>query len=465
MDFDDLEIKNAKQALEEVTKNGSVIKIVPVEFYTAELVAVCLEHAKTTGTILEVLLENSPKELITQQLIDMCVEAVKKYHHNSKLKTFNGLQEGDISGADLVRLSKNIPAEFWTADVSQICLEEVTRSGYDLRHVPDERITEQMCEAAAAQSPTALQYVPDNFKTQDMCLKAVKERFFDMLKFVPLSCMSPEIEEMINEKLENDTWLCDNFKRIPAHLKTPDICLAAIKKQARAFDYMPKEALTSEIYLEAVKNDTVGFEVGVFKKMPDEFKTPEICLEVIKKTPEAIKNNIPKELITEEICLEAVKKNGYMLEFVPEEFMTTPVCIAAINQTRNAHSYIPEHLWEGELLEAGKAIGLEPKLKVEDINTLEKVQAVLANQVKNMSQEAQDALKEQMRKEVKAEDMDAIGEHKQAVRELVYAIYPQAVQQVILNSYLNSPGSGKLDFWEATRKTLEDMQAARLAGN
>lgn len=52
-------------------------------------------------------------------------------------------------------------------------------------------------------------------------------------------------------------------------------------------------------------------------------------LSQIKINPKSILN-IPKEYITHELCLEAVKRNGWLLDKISPEMQDEEICLAAV---------------------------------------------------------------------------------------------------------------------------------------
>ena len=127
--------------------------------------------------------------------------------------------------------------------------------------------------------------------------------------------LSKEKEALYIEKLkENGMFL----KQIPIHEQTEDICLAAVKENGWALEYVHHQ--TPEICLEAVKEN--GWALKFVKE-----QTEEICLTAVKRSGwalEYVKNK------TKNLCLEAIRRNGPAIRFVPEQ--TPDLCWEAIQQ-------------------------------------------------------------------------------------------------------------------------------------
>ena len=69
-----------------------------------------------------------------------------------------------------------------------------------LGHVPDQFVTQEMCNEAVQKVPCTLEYVPDHFVTQEMCNEAV-ESDPEVLKLVPDQFVT---QEMCHEAVESD---------------------------------------------------------------------------------------------------------------------------------------------------------------------------------------------------------------------------------------------------------------------
>jgi hypothetical protein len=104
---------------------------------------------------------------------------------------------------------------------------------------------------------------------------------------------------------------------------------------------MPKHLLTQEICIETVKNDIS------LRAVPQELRTPKVCLIAVREHGNNLKD-VPEELKTPEMCLLAVQKYvswGRNLQYVPEKLKTLKVCIASYeNDPDGAKKFIPKEL-------------------------------------------------------------------------------------------------------------------------
>jgi hypothetical protein len=152
-----------------------------------------------------------------------------------------------------------------------------------------------------------LKYVPEKLKTPDICLAAVRK----------------------NGK---------TLRYVPEKLKTPYICLEAVEQNSYALRYIPDNLKESQFYIRAVKQDG-----NALKYVPEEFKTPEICLAAVKQKGYSI-IYVPNNIKTDDICLAAVKEDASALFHVPEKLKTPELYVEAIGQNVNALKYVPGNL-------------------------------------------------------------------------------------------------------------------------
>jgi len=132
-----------------------------------------------------------------------------------------------------------------------------------------------------------------------------------MIEYRSMSAKAKEsVRKMLEAISEEDTTAFEDFPEI---LKTPKVCLAAVKKNGYVIESVPASLITPELCIATVKQN--GYAIGV---IPKAFITTELCfLAVENDTGDSILETIPAEFLTQELCLYAVKKCGYLLRYVP----------------------------------------------------------------------------------------------------------------------------------------------------
>lgn len=108
-----------------------------------------------------------------------------------------------------------------------------------------------------------------------------------------------------------------NFKRTNI---TYDMCMAAVKNDGSALQYVPEELRDQAIYKEACRS--YGLALA----------------------------DVPKDMATEEMYTLAVKSNGAALAYIPQSKITSELCRYAALSTPAAFNYVPEEYITPELV-------------------------------------------------------------------------------------------------------------------
>ena len=134
---------------------------------------------------------------------------------------------------------KDVPNEFKTLN---ICLIAIKGNGLALEFVPIQFQTETICKLAVKQNPMALEFVPDGLKTLKICTIAIKngESGFHSLKF------------------------------INNNLLTEQLCITAIKKSVFAIKHIPNAYMTKVVksYTQRKYSDIIDtLPIEIFTKI------------------------------------------------------------------------------------------------------------------------------------------------------------------------------------------------------
>ena len=210
-------------------------------------------------------------------------------------------------------------------------LEPICRWLNNMKYIPEQLRTKELCELAIKQNGSSLYYVPECLKTPEFCEVAVKN-YGHALQFVPDEIITKELCELAIKQNGN------NLAYVPDEYVTKEICKLAVKNNSNALRYVPDEIITQELCELAVQNNDNGL---ILYPIPEKYKTPELCELAVQQNGISL-HYVPKELKTIEMCELAVKENGFALEFVPKELITKELCDIAIRQNINAVKYIPE---------------------------------------------------------------------------------------------------------------------------
>jgi hypothetical protein len=181
---------------------------------------------------------------------------------------------------------QNIP------DIPQARPADVKQPEPELSHVPAERETQEPGCTAEEKPAETPERVPEKFPDRPRDAESVPKRYLIAV--------------------EKTGWALAD---VPVELRTPELCLVAVKKCGiLALEYVPEELKTLKICRAAVKNNRRSLQY------------------------------VPERLRTEKLCRVAINEDGLALEYVPENFKTLEICLAAVRKDRGALSYVPKRL-------------------------------------------------------------------------------------------------------------------------
>ena len=152
-------------------------------------------------------------------------------------------------------------------------------------------------------------------------------------------------------------------------LKTPELCMEAVKVNIQNINYVPEDVMTKEMVYYA--SELIITNERTFWNIPDKFKTEDfyiyaiehvkllsnittaltmipikhrtyaVCLAAVKRYGRAL-SVVPKNLKSPIICEVALKNNGLALRYIINP--SIEMCRIAVNQTPKAIKYVPKEL-------------------------------------------------------------------------------------------------------------------------
>jgi hypothetical protein len=116
----------------------------------------------------------------------------------------------------------------------------------DLRLLPKEYITPELCELAIKKNGWALSYVPKEFRDYNLCLEAVKNKGYALI-------------------------------HVLKEFRDYNLCLEAVKKNGLTLEFVPEEYKTPELCELAIKQE-ISFELPM-EKYQETFQEIKLCLQ------------------------------------------------------------------------------------------------------------------------------------------------------------------------------------------
>jgi len=276
--------------------------------------------------------------------------AIEKTYENLKYVPEN-IKTAEVCNA---AIAENGAALEWVPEklkTAKLCLAAIKGNGYALSFVPDKFKTAKLCLTAVGEWGAALEFVPEELKTLELCITAVSKAGENLMEsetmtFVPKSMKGKVEDHLKKKKLSKPT--------------TEEEAIAAVKEDANIIETLPSNLLTSRVICEAVAamNKTPYY---VFQLLPlwfyskkDEKTKNQIFLDALKQNAGVIKElsrfSLKKEL-TEELFIDVAERYPKevfrkVLEFIPDKFKTEKVCLAAVKGNNGNINYVPEKLKE-----------------------------------------------------------------------------------------------------------------------
>lgn len=194
-----------------------------------------------------------------------------------------------------------VPDELLNDDIIIACLDK----SFDyVNEVSPEKMTPKIM-MAVKDKVDELEYIPRYLRTPEVCLSAVKKRWQN-IDMVP---NAPSYKAVYLEGVQKD-WRA--FFYLPEAQQHDEDILAILKDKWHALGLksFPKQFDSQELWLLGI-----GLDGSLFMKLPREMCTPQICLAAVKKNPALIRQ-VPNQFLLE-VCIEWVRNDSMALANIP----------------------------------------------------------------------------------------------------------------------------------------------------
>ena len=196
-------------------------------------------------------------------------------------------------------------------DYYKLCLQSVTENGWNMKYIPQEIQTQELCDAAVKSICWGYKYCLEKFKTYENSFSAVK-RNGQIIEYVPKKLIDAEM----CMAAAKSRYTCLNL--IPKQFITKELCYEAVKANGENVKGVPDEFMSSELGWLAItspapsnpSSDMAGSNV---QYIPAKYLTKEIIVESAKRWW-CTYSRIPKECITEEIEEEVLELAPYCIK-------------------------------------------------------------------------------------------------------------------------------------------------------
>jgi len=193
-----------------------------------------------------------------------------------------------------------VPARFRTSAVLELAATQ--HNNWLLLLEPDFHQTAEFCMQAVTKNPRALRHVKNEFRTPELLLEAVKAHS-SSIGSIP---RSKHTEELVNAALDKDP--CDALPHIQ---QTPELCKRVVEDNIYCIRYIKPEFITDEM-MEHVKQKVFGgnyYRLTIFNKLPEKYFTTEFCEKLVDADDDfEVIHFIPSKFRTAELVIRSLRK-------------------------------------------------------------------------------------------------------------------------------------------------------------
>lgn len=258
---------------------------------------------------------------------------------------------------------KYIPDKYKTKDLSLYAIDrDVSLIPYCFKEVLDEDFYKHIVKNSSFSN---LSFIPENLRTYEVCLLCVKNKI-DNLKIVPREFLTEEMCDLVfmdtatNVKnwkdivslvpeifLNRERCLkiiknnVNNISLIPLKMRTKELCIVVVSRNSHLINSVPKEFLDEDFYMEALNVSHSHNIRGLVSIIPESMKTEAMCKRFIEINPELFKF-VPDSLKTREMCIiTAQKMVGNPFETIPEKFLDIDFYTEVYKKNKKSLKFVP----------------------------------------------------------------------------------------------------------------------------
>lgn len=219
----------ARQLLKQ---NRFMLGMLPMSLRTPDFLNACIADNET---IIPQIFEHHPEHPVDfEKLVRHHPAAIR--HIPPDARTFRLKKLAVRYNPDLLSLFREEPQQTYTS----LCMIALARQGQALRHIPEQRVTQDMVELALRQAPVArLRDIPPRFRTRELCLKALAQA-------EPINSPAPSTGNYPKNFLHSFPELMPQRSRfyhwldgIPEHERTESLCCEFVQQFPDALHLVP----------------------------------------------------------------------------------------------------------------------------------------------------------------------------------------------------------------------------------
>jgi len=314
------------------------LDFIPIEQWTYDL---CLRAVRQNGQ----LLASVPVELhlieddTSSQGCGLCIAAIQ--HSPSMVYKLHHLQH----------IHPYVTSQGLITDwLARLCHDVINASGANLKHIPEQLRTPDVCIKAVATEPTSIQwispplyttaiklngfaylYLPVAYQTPQMRLTALTTSPYLLHALAPeertnAECLTALRSQYSKQCIDGRDPMLLNFATLLSSVPkavldtlTDRVIECAVSVDERAFPYIPDTCIASVMTRLVISEP---MKEQQFHRIPDPYKDPPLCAKIFERNVANIQW-LPDHERTQERCLKAASQNLALLKSTPPRLTQT----------------------------------------------------------------------------------------------------------------------------------------------
>ena len=172
---------------------------------------------------------------------------------------------------------------------------------FDINKIPEEYITQELCNFAFKHSINSIRTIPQKYRTQEM-YKMIQDSIYKRINVKRL------------------------FKYLPEEYITQELCDIAVTEDISIYD-IPYKYQTKEHFIKFILNNTSNEPIVI----PEKLKTDDI-FKLIVKNSKYINKDIPEEYYDKEYFINIIETRGAkIINRIPEKYICEEILTKVIN--------------------------------------------------------------------------------------------------------------------------------------
>ena len=280
-----------------------------------------------------------PEQYITQEMIDSLYE-------ENKYSIIKNIPKNKLKISylwDDANFISHFPKEVLNDNIIKQYLKYYR---YNIRYLPDEYKTYEICKLAIMEDYKNLEYIPEKYINKDIIDLYYESNVLflnDGIECIPTEYLKQDFFiNVVNNKKNSSSFYY--LKNIPKHFFTKEICKKICEISSLGLRYIPEDLITKELCELAVKCD--GHALSY---VPEKYLTKEIYEYALIHEDTTTREKYPEYIFDQDLCNILARENYHSLEIIPNKFLNQDLCNIAIQINPWNIEHVPENFQSFEM--------------------------------------------------------------------------------------------------------------------